>query len=176
MFQDNDSQTPITYTGNPEEDMAATRAAMQASLDALASMPPNDSGYFPRLELPKPVDLARAFYVFAENQIYSVEQGCLVAETPPEATVIEVPEYSSKDLRDTLKLYSLPIGDCLKEPQTVLLEKLAALDRQYLTQRVLAGLAVNDAYALGQWQQHEAEAAPLRQRLAELAGQDLPTN
>jgi len=40
--------------------------------------------------------------------------------------------------------------------------QLAALDREYLTPRVLAGLALGDSYAMEQAQAHEQHAAPLR--------------
>ena len=47
---------------------------------------------------------------------------------------------------------------------------LDGLDLLYLTPRVIAGLALGDAYALEQWRKHEAEAEPLRAALAALGG------
>jgi hypothetical protein len=48
--------------------------------------------------------------------------------------------------------------------------QLAALDAQYLTVRVLGGLATGDAFALGQWETHEELAGPIREQLAALLG------
>jgi hypothetical protein len=48
-------------------------------------------------------------------------------------------------------------------------EQLRELDEKYLTPRVLAGIASGDEYALGQWNKHEEEAAPLRAKLAAAA-------
>jgi hypothetical protein len=45
--------------------------------------------------------------------------------------------------------------------------KLKELDEKYLTPRVLAGLAEGDAYALAQWEKHEAEAQAIRDLLAQ---------
>lgn len=39
---------------------------------------------------------------------------------------------------------------------------LAALDKKYLTPRILSGIGTGDPYALGERQKHEAAAAPLR--------------
>jgi hypothetical protein len=47
---------------------------------------------------------------------------------------------------------------------------LARLDAELLTPRALAELAQGEAYALGKWQEHEAQAAPLRAELATLGG------
>jgi hypothetical protein len=40
--------------------------------------------------------------------------------------------------------------------------QLAGLDQEYLTPRVLCGVGMGDAYALGRAQAHETAAAPLR--------------
>jgi len=41
-------------------------------------------------------------------------------------------------------------------------DQLDALDRKYLTPRILSGIGTGDAYALQQRQAHETAAAPLR--------------
>ncbi|MDR1165757.1 MAG: hypothetical protein LBO66_07775 [Deltaproteobacteria bacterium] len=46
--------------------------------------------------------------------------------------------------------------------------KLWGLDQEYLTQRILAGAARGDAYALAKIAEHEALAAPIRQELSNL--------
>ena len=68
----------------------------------------------------------------------------------------------------TLRFYGFPLGILASQCPEAIKEQLAALDAQYLTPRVLAGLATGDEYAAEQWAAHEAEAAPLRENLAEL--------
>jgi hypothetical protein len=46
--------------------------------------------------------------------------------------------------------------------------QLADLDKKYLTPRVLAGIGLKDAHAVGQAEKHEAEAVPLRKRRGEI--------
>ncbi|MCL2214179.1 MAG: hypothetical protein FWC06_03105 [Treponema sp.] len=46
--------------------------------------------------------------------------------------------------------------------------QLEALDRKYLTPRVLGGIGIGDEYAIGERNKHEQEAAPLRVRREEL--------
>jgi hypothetical protein len=73
------------------------------------------------------------------------------------------------DLREVEADYKTP-ADVLAAQIAALDEQLAELDAQYLTKRVLAGIGVGDAYALAQWQAHEAAAAPLRAEIAALKG------
>ena len=46
--------------------------------------------------------------------------------------------------------------------------QLQMLDQKYLPPRVLAGIGKNDIYANGQFEQHETEAIPLRERRKEI--------
>ncbi|SBV95494.1 membrane hypothetical protein [uncultured delta proteobacterium] len=57
-------------------------------------------------------------------------------------------------------------GEINAEARAYVLGQLAALDAEYLTARVLAGLAVGDAFAREQYNIHEEEAAVWRERLA----------
>ena len=68
----------------------------------------------------------------------------------------------------TLRFYGYPLGELTEKCPEAIREQLNALDEKYLTPRILAGLATGDAYAAEQWAAHEREAAPLRQKLAEL--------
>lgn len=71
-------------------------------------------------------------------------------------------------LAQTLAFYGYPLGELVMLSPQGIKEKLAALDAEYLTPRVLAGLATGDAYALERWQEHEAQAAPLREGLGDV--------
>ena len=57
-------------------------------------------------------------------------------------------------------------ADIDADARAYVLHNLAMIDAKYLTQRTLAGLAIGDEYALEQYQKHEEEAAPWRDRLA----------
>jgi len=58
-----------------------------------------------------------------------------------------------------------------KRKQIVDIEaQLATLDREYLTPRILAGIAQGDAYSIGKAQEHEQLAIPLRATWRELKG------
>lgn len=70
----------------------------------------------------------------------------------------------------TLRHYGFPLGELAGKCPEAIREKLAGLDAKYLTPRVLAGLSADDAYAREQWEAHEAEAGPWREKLAMLEG------
>lgn len=71
-------------------------------------------------------------------------------------------------LAETLESLNLPLGEMVWISITGLKRELEKLDTEYLTPRTLAGLAVQDAYALEKWKEHEEKAAPLRERINEL--------
>lgn len=73
-----------------------------------------------------------------------------------------------KYLAETLESLNLPLGEMVWISITGLKRELEKLDAEYLTPRTLAGLAVQDAYALEKWREHEEKAAPLRERINEL--------
>lgn len=59
-----------------------------------------------------------------------------------------------------------------REARDYVLAQLAALDAEYLTPRILAGMAAGDEYALEQYRIHEEKAAPWRERLAAIPETD----
>ena len=76
-------------------------------------------------------------------------------------------EYLAK----TLAYYDYPLGELVIYSEKGIKEALARLDEELLTPRTLAGLTVNEPEAIARYQEHEARANPLRQRLAELSSQ-----
>lgn len=76
----------------------------------------------------------------------------------------------------TLDFYHFPLGVLSLCSAQGVKEALADLDAEYLTPRVLGGLATGDEYALARWREHEERAQAYRQRLAELTGQDSQDN
>ena len=93
-------------------------------------------------------------------------------ETGPEIPVIDLVSASGESdpayLARTLAFYNYPLGELAALSAKGIREELARLDAEYLTPRVLAGLATGDAYAGERWLEHERKAAPLRARLAEM--------
>lgn len=77
------------------------------------------------------------------------------------------------ELIKNLRLYNFDLGELTEKCGDAIREKLQALDAEYLTPRVLAGIATSDAYALEQWASHEALARPWREKLAALEGDGL---
>lgn len=73
-----------------------------------------------------------------------------------------------KYLAKTLAFYDYPLGELVIFSEKGIKEELDRLDSEYLTPRVLAGLATGDEFAMSQWIEHEQKAKPLRERLAEL--------
>lgn len=111
-------------------------------------------------------------YQLADGRYWDTQNVAYV-DAPQEGCSI-VPLYANGHpagedyLIRTLRFYDFPLGVLANQCPEAIKEQLAALDAQYLTPRVLAGLATGDEYAAAQWSAHEAEAIPLRERLAEL--------
>ena len=93
-------------------------------------------------------------------------------EIEPEVPVIELASASGEAdpayLAKTLAFYGYPLGELAVYSVKGIKEELARLDAEYLSPRVLAGLATGDAFAGERWLEHEQKAAPLRATLAEL--------
>ena len=111
-------------------------------------------------------------YQLADGRLWDVEVAAYVFGASADAEII--PLYSDGKptgegyLIRTLRFYGHPLGELAEKDEQGLRDRLAALDARYLTPRVLAGLATGDAYAVGRWEAHEAEAEPLREKLAAL--------
>ena len=111
-------------------------------------------------------------YQLADGRYWDTQNAAYV-DVPQEGRSI-VPLYANGHpagedyLLRTLRFYNFPLGVLANQCPEAIKEQLVVLDAQYLTPRVLAGLATGDEYAATQWAAHEAEAAPLRERLAEL--------
>lgn len=75
---------------------------------------------------------------------------------------------NEKYLAATLAFYDYPLGELAMLTAKGIQEELDRLDAEYLTPRILAGLATGDKFALSQWHEHEEKAAPLRKRFEEL--------
>ena len=118
--------------------------------------------------------MAARFYQLPDGKIWSVEKASYISSVPqhPENNLITLccaDGSASEDyLIRTLRFYGYPLGELAEKCPEAIREQLAELDEKYLTPRILAGLATGDAYAAEQWAAHEREAAPLRQKLAEL--------
>lgn len=111
-------------------------------------------------------------YQLADGRYWDTQNAAYV-DVPQEGRSI-VPLYANGHpageayLLRTLRFYGFPLGGLANQCPEAIKEQLAALDAQYLTPRVLAGLATGDDYAAAQWATHETKAAPLREKLAEL--------
>ena len=111
-------------------------------------------------------------YSIADGRLWAVEEARFIEIAPEGAEII--PLYADGKpagedyLIRTLRFYGHPLGELAEKDEQGLRDRLAALDARYLTPRVLAGLATGDAYAAGRWEAHEAEAEPLREKLATL--------
>lgn len=118
------------------------------------------------------MDLQDIIYELEDGRYWCVQEASYIDTPKEEQTVI--PLYADgkpageEYLIRTLRFYGYPVGELSKKDKQGILDALAALDAKYLTPRVLAGLATGDQYATGQWAEHETEAGPLREKLAEL--------
>lgn len=111
-------------------------------------------------------------YQLADGRYWDTQSAAYIDTLPDGAAVIPLyangyPAGEAYLLR-TLRFYGFPLGGLANQCPEAIKEQLAALDAQYLTPRVLAGLATGDDYAAAQWATHETKAAPLREKLAEL--------
>jgi len=85
--------------------------------------------------------------------------------------VVTEEEYNSNGCYVRIIDGEFVVGKTEKEKQIERLDEqindidmqLSALDNKYLTQRVLAGIALNSEYSLEQINTHEREAIPLRE-------------
>ena len=112
-----------------------------------------------------------SFYGIEGNRVWDVKKACYTKTYTPEDVFYLYEEGKSASetyLIRTLLFYGLPLGDLALKNADAVKDKLKALDEVYLTPRILAGLASGDSYAAEQWAKHEAEAVPLRQKLAAL--------
>lgn len=119
-----------------------------------------------------------AIYQLADGRRWDVETATWLAADaaiPDDADVITLisaeGRSDEKYLAETLEFYGYPLGELAWNSIPAIKRELANLDAEYLTPRTLGGLAVNDAEAKTRWDEHEAKAAPLRARLAELEAQ-----
>ena len=111
-------------------------------------------------------------YQLDNGLLWSVESATFISNAPQDTEII--PLYADgrpageASLIRTLRFYGYPLGELAEKCPEAIREQLNALDEKYLTPRILAGLATGDTYAAEHWAAHEREAAPLRQKLAEL--------
>lgn len=111
-------------------------------------------------------------YQLSDGRYWDTQSAAYI-DVPQEGSSI-VPLYANGHpagedyLIRTLRFYGYPLGELAEKCPEAIREQLNVLDEKYLTPRILAGLATGDAYAAEQWAAHEREAAPLRQKLAEL--------
>ena len=111
-------------------------------------------------------------YQLSDGRLWDVDGACFVEIATNDAEIVQLYADGKPAGEDylirTLRFYGHPLGELAEKDEQGLRDRLAALDARYLTPRVLAGLATGDAYAAGRWEAHEAEAEPLREKLATL--------
>ncbi len=111
-------------------------------------------------------------YQLSDGRLWDVDGACFVEIATNDAEIVQLYADGKPAGEDylirTLRFYGHPLGELVDKDEDGVLEQLAELDARYLTPRVLAGLATGDAYAAGRWEAHEAEAEPLREKLAAL--------
>lgn len=118
------------------------------------------------------MDLQDIIYQLDNGRYWCVQKASYI-DTPQEGKTV-IPLYADgkpageQYLLRTLRFYGYPLGELSKNDEQGIIDALADLDAQYLTPRVLAGLATGDQYAAGQWAEHETEARPLREKLVAL--------
>lgn len=100
-----------------------------------------------------------------EDQAPEMEQGGIIDLATAEG------QSDVAYLAKTLAFYGYPLGELVIYSVKGIKETLKKLDDEYLTPRTLAGLSTGDTLAISRWQEHEEKAAPLRERLSELAGE-----
>ena len=111
-------------------------------------------------------------YQLADGRLWDVNNASYINNHDNGAEVVKL--RTSEGVADetylirTLRFYGYPLGELTEKCPEAIREQLNALDEKYLTPRILAGLATGDTYAAEHWAAHEREAAPLRQKLAEL--------
>lgn len=111
------------------------------------------------------------FYKISNGQLWDVQKGKYSTASPTDEVIVLYTDgmpAGEEYLIRTLRFYGYPLGELTEKCPDAILDQLKALDEKYLTPRALAGLATGDAYAAEQWEKHEAEAIPLRQKLAAL--------
>ena len=117
------------------------------------------------------------YHIVSDDSYWSTAGASFVAgesippDVNPETEITDLPNLD--ELRVCLRFYKLKLGE-LATPDDRAAEiraELNALDEEYLTPRVLAGLATGDEYALGRLAAHEERAVPLRAALAEITGE-----
>lgn len=118
-------------------------------------------------------------YRLASGRLWSAQAASFISAAElssmqPDVRLIDLRdaggESEESSLIRTLEFYDYPLGELVMASPKGIREKLAALDREYLTPRTLADISQNDAIALGRYGEHEEKARPLRERLAILEG------
>lgn len=125
--------------------------------------------------------MAGIIYKLADGRLWDVDSAAWIASAMtideqgqeiPQGNIIELVSSDGKSdteyLAKTLAFYDYPLGELVMYSVKGIKEELKRLDDEYLTPRTLAGLSTGDAEAMTRWQEHEAKARPLRERLAEL--------
>ena len=111
------------------------------------------------------------YYKLSDGRVWSVNEAAFVQETQ-KTFLNHLSRAEGKNDEDyllrTLLFYGYPLGELAEKIPDAIREQLADLDKRYLLPRTLAGLATGDDYAVEQWEKHESEALPLRQKLAAL--------
>lgn len=114
-------------------------------------------------------------YKLADGRLWDVQGAAWLPEAGRAAysgeeviTLVSAEGRSDESyLAETLAFYGYPLGELIMLSPQGIRDRLNQLDAEYLTPRVLAGLATGDEYARQRWQEHEAQAAPLRERLGQ---------
>ena len=118
------------------------------------------------------VDNDYIVYRIEGDRLWDTRQAKFITDVPETACVMPLisaeGDNTERYLLDTLKFYGYGLGEFAENDPDTIKAQLAALDEKYLSMRTLAGLLANDPVALEKWQQHEAEAAPLREKLQSL--------
>ncbi len=113
-------------------------------------------------------------YEIAGGKLWAVDAARYVEADPEGAEVIHLRTAEGDDsegyLIRTLEFYGYDLRELTDKSAKALKDALDALDATYLNPRVLVGLSQGDEYAAAQWQTHEEQAGPLREKLAALAG------
>lgn len=108
------------------------------------------------------------------DKYWDVDSASYVSKVDSNKMIVKL--FYNNELADeaylikTLEFYGYPLGELTEKSEKGILEALKALDNKYLTPRILAGISTGDEFALQQWQNHETEAEPLRQKLQTLTG------
>lgn len=113
-----------------------------------------------------------SFYELNDGRFWSIAEACFVDTVPEGSEVIllyaDGKPAGEEYLVKTLVFYNFPLGELENIDEQSILDKLNKLDAKYLTPRILAGLALGDTHAETQWEKHEEEAIPLREKLTQL--------